>query len=267
METLPGEHSMQTDAGEEAITVFGPEADDVNLPPAPPGFSGFSGDEQEAYTISVSNASGYLCHITMECHFTVPPHVIFRIFTNPDNSHLFRDIKRIVNRKVLYEDEHKKIVEVEQTGAGEFKVLWMRNDFTTFLKVTEDSSDPSHLRMHFHMIKSDLLSRFEGTWVLQPEMDGNGVVCGTRAVLEQDVLPRGVPSFFKHLPLLGGLLRSISVRASKRMVEDIQDIVKQVQGGKSLDEVLQAGPDSASLHVAPLAAHPLVLSTGESDEE
>lgn len=48
----------------------------------------------------VSNASGYLCHIHVDCNFDVPPEIIFDIFCHPDNAGAFRDIKHVGYRKV-----------------------------------------------------------------------------------------------------------------------------------------------------------------------
>jgi hypothetical protein len=38
----------------------------------------------------------------------------------------------------------------------------------------------------------------------------------------------GVPSFFARLPVLGGLLRQVSLGTIKRLVEDLLYIVKKV---------------------------------------
>jgi hypothetical protein len=51
-------------------------------------------------------------------------------------------------------------------------------------------------------------------------------------VLEQDILPRGVPPFFQHLPLLGGLLRRVSLNAIQRLVEDITHLIDEVRVGR-----------------------------------
>lgn len=37
-----------------------------------------------------------------------------------------------------------------------------------------------------------------------------------------------MPSFFAHLPVLGGLLRRVSLNAIQRLVEDILNIVNKV---------------------------------------
>lgn len=39
----------------------------------------------------------------------------------------------------------------------------------------------------------------------------------------------GVPSFFARLPVLGGLLRQVSLGTIKRLVEDLLYIVKKVR--------------------------------------
>ena len=42
--------------------------------------------------------------------------------------------------------------------------------------------------------------------------------------------PAGVPTFMSRLPVLGGLLRSTSVKAIQRLVEDIEMVVDRVGG-------------------------------------
>jgi hypothetical protein len=76
----------------------------------------------------------------------------------------------------------------------------------------------------------DILGRFQGDWHLYPVRNSKGEVVGTRGVLEQDILPKGVPPFFAHMPVLGGLLRRVSLNAISRLVEDITLIVDRVRG-------------------------------------
>eukprot|EP00879_Flechtneria_rotunda_P003809 GHRR01004049.1.p1 GENE.GHRR01004049.1~~GHRR01004049.1.p1 ORF type:complete len:236 (+),score=92.73 GHRR01004049.1:805-1512(+) len=64
---------------------------------------------------------------------------------------------------------------------------------------------------------------------------------GCHAVLNQDVLPKGCPSFLAHMPVLGGMLRRISLSTISRLVEDILNIVNKYTAAKgklSLDEVM-----------------------------
>ncbi|KAF6266258.1 hypothetical protein COO60DRAFT_444350 [Scenedesmus sp. NREL 46B-D3] len=200
------------------------------LPDMPQSQEGTSTATGKGYTASVSNAAGYLCHIQLECKFDVPPEVIFEIFCHPDNAGAFRDIKCVGYRKVKQQQPGFKVVEVEQ--CGELRVLWIHRVFKTYLDVTEDARDAECLKTEFTLLRSDLLSRFHGGWELRPIKDASGRVTGCHAVLSQDVLPKGVPTFFAHLPVLGGLLRRVSLGTIQRLMEDILYIVKKYTSGK-----------------------------------
>ncbi|CAK0785742.1 hypothetical protein CVIRNUC_008953 [Coccomyxa viridis] len=221
-----------------------------HLPKAPNHIAGESIDRDESgrYDIKVSNASGYLCHIHLESTYDCPPQTIFRIFTNPDNTGVFRDVKKRGKRRVLELDPAgRKIVEVEQIG--EAKVLWKRREFTTLLKVDEDERDPNNLITAFSLIRSDILSRFNGSWSLQPILNEEEThVVGTRAVLDQDILPAGAPAFLAHVPILGGALRGICVRAVKRLVEDLNKALDRIRSGEPIESVLTP-PQPVQSHV------------------
>lgn len=214
----------------------------------------------EGATIQVSNAKGYLCHIFCETVFPCPPSTIFAILTNPDNAAVFRDLKATGYRKVIQEQESYREVEVEQKG--EIKMMWKRHQFSTFLTVTEDGRDPSALLTSFTLIKSDILSRFQGTWKLMPVSSD----CSkTRAILEQDVLPAGVPEIIKRMPVISNILKGICERAVKRLLEDVEAVIKKINEGVPLEAVLKPnGPPVASS--PELAAHPLEFSE-ESDND
>ncbi|KAK9918761.1 hypothetical protein WJX75_006665 [Coccomyxa subellipsoidea] len=218
------------------------------LPEDQPGLSGESIEKGKGdrYVINVSNAKGYLCHIHMESKYDCPPEMLFAIFTNPDNTGVFRDIKKRGKRKVLELDPAgRKIVEVEQIG--EAKVLFKMREFTTLLKVDEDARNPEELRTGFTLIRSDILSRFNGCWSMSPIRNAEGTeVVGTAATLEQDILPAGAPAFLKHVPLLGNALRGICVRAVKRMVEDLDNVLEKVRSGTPLDDILKPAQPVAS---------------------
>ena len=85
-------------------------------PAAPPPLDG-SPDlhiATSSYRLSVSNAAGYLCRITCEATFPVPPATLFRVLTNERNTGVFRDIKDVASRTVLSEGGGVRVVEVEQ---------------------------------------------------------------------------------------------------------------------------------------------------------
>ncbi|KAK9815834.1 hypothetical protein WJX72_010497 [[Myrmecia] bisecta] len=225
--------------------------------------AGETREQKENYAITVSNASGYLCHIHMECTFQCLPEVVYAIFTNPDNTGVFRDIKQCGSRKVLEEVTEgagvRRKVEVEQIG--EARVMWMKTDFSTLLRVTEDSTQPDVWTTSFELIKSAVLSRFAGSWVIHPVCDASGTkVVSCRSILDQDILPKGVPSFLAHVPVLGSVLRAICVRAVLRMIEDINQVIDKVRAGVPLEKALHPSP-------ADMKAAEAVQKKGEEAEK
>ncbi|KAK9826878.1 hypothetical protein WJX81_002946 [Elliptochloris bilobata] len=171
----------------------------------------------------------------MEALYCCSAETLFAVLSNPDNTGVFRDIKRVSSRRVLELDPSgRKVIEIEQVG--ESRILWRRQEFVTLLTVVEDSRDSERLTTSFELVQSDILARFNGKWTLTPLRE-NGEVTGCSAVLDQDLLPKGIPSFLKHVPVLGDVLRNISVRAVKRLVEDIDGVLEQLRAGRTWDQV------------------------------
>ena len=52
------------------------------LPPNGESLAGESSDQKENYSLLVSNADGYLCHLQATCHFPVTPATVYAIFIN-----------------------------------------------------------------------------------------------------------------------------------------------------------------------------------------
>ncbi|GAX85838.1 hypothetical protein CEUSTIGMA_g13253.t1 [Chlamydomonas eustigma] len=183
------------------------------------------------YDLNVSNGNGYLSHIHIESVWNVSPSILFYIFTFPSNAALFRDIKAVENREVITSTRGLKVVMVDQIG--ELRVLGIVRTFRTTLRVTEDERDSEGvLRITFELLKSDVLSKFNGKWALYPIKDPKtGEITGCRGVLEQDVLPAGVPLWFQRLPVVSGILRGISAGAITRLMEDINVAVSKVEAG------------------------------------
>jgi hypothetical protein len=226
-------------------TTGGMSSEILPLPEPKKDISGTSRANHKNFTAHVSNQSGYLCRVHVEAQHDVPPQDIYDIFTYPDNSAIFRDVKRIDERQVLYDEAGKR--KVKMTQVSEVKLMWMKHEIKTSMDVTEDHSDPDNLKIHFDMIRSDALSRFQGEWNIQPIRDQNGNVLGSSFVFEQDVLPKGVPPFLRRMPVLGGMLRGITLRTVTRLMEDLNSFLgKQVKkSGKParqvLDEVCGSG--------------------------
>lgn len=210
----------------------------VSLPPPPANFAGTTQHRDKKTSIEVSNKQGYLCRISLKAEFDAAPEVLFSIFTYPDNSAIFRDIEGVKSRKVLVDKPGYKEVEVEQIGR--LKVLWISRMYSTWLKVTEDSRNPEELLVNFDLLQSDVLSRFHGKWVLKPVRDATtGLVVATDSYLEQDVMPKGMPVFLKHVPVLGNVLRSISCKTIQRIVEDVWAVLRKLKkSNKSVHDVM-----------------------------
>lgn len=78
--------------------------------------------------------------------------------------------------------------QIEQVG--ESRILWRTQEFATLLNVIEDSRDAEHITTSFELIQSDILGKFNGLWTITP-LHEDGEVVGCRAVLNQDLLPKG----------------------------------------------------------------------------
>ena len=55
----------------------------AEFPEAPEGVAGHSVSSSGKTSINVSNAHGYLCHISTEGRYDCPPALIYALFTNP----------------------------------------------------------------------------------------------------------------------------------------------------------------------------------------
>ena len=60
-----------------------PQSENGDLPPVPAGLAGTSAAQKDHYTLSVSNAAGYLCHIHLEAHYDCSPETLFGVLSNP----------------------------------------------------------------------------------------------------------------------------------------------------------------------------------------
>ena len=79
--------------------------------------------------------------------------------------------------------------QIEQVG--ESRILWHKQEFATLLNVIEDTRDAEHMTTSFELIQSDILGKFNGRWTLTP-LHEDGEVVGCCAVLDQDLLPKGL---------------------------------------------------------------------------
>ena len=56
----------------------------------------------------------------------------------------------------------------------------------------------------------------------------------------------GVPQFMKNMPVISGILKGICERAVKRLLEDVENVIKKINEGVPLDTILKpAGRSTA----------------------
>eukprot|EP01024_Parvocaulis_polyphysoides_P062429 TRINITY_DN7138_c0_g2_i1.p1 TRINITY_DN7138_c0_g2~~TRINITY_DN7138_c0_g2_i1.p1 ORF type:complete len:391 (+),score=65.27 TRINITY_DN7138_c0_g2_i1:77-1174(+) len=151
------------------------------------------------------------------------PMQTFRVFTNPDNSKVFRDVESIVSRKVLQSDSDVKVVEVKQRAR--WRILFFQGFMVSHLIVKEE---PRKGKINFRLAQPGLMKKWEGEWRLVN--DGKN---GTKVSLHLEVSPSFVP------PFLTGLLRALTSGSTKRFIQDVQKVDRLFQqGGRTLDEIL-----------------------------
>ena len=84
--------------------------------------------------IRVMDYEGFLCRITMDADFRLTPTQLMTVFSNPDNTGVFRDIYAVPYREVVEDDgEGRQKVIVEQVSG--FKFLVVPITFSTHLNV------------------------------------------------------------------------------------------------------------------------------------
>ena len=101
--------------------------------------------------------------------------------------------------------------------------------------MTEDASDPARLVSAFRLLRSGVLSAFDGEWVLTPAA---GDAATTTCLLTQDVTPRGVPPWLRRVPVVGGAVKGACARAVERVLADLARVADAVAAGEGVEEVL-----------------------------
>ena len=100
----------------------------------------------------MTNASGYLCHISVVLELDLPPAALFRVFTHEDNAGAFRDIVRLGYRRVVASAPNHQTVRVEQVGR--LRIAWLTREFSNHIIVEEDARDAERLVTTFTLVRS-----------------------------------------------------------------------------------------------------------------
>jgi len=92
---------------------------------------------RESEVIKVYDKEDYLCRITLDVDFQLTPSEMMGIFSNPDNTGVFRDIYAVPFRKVVEDDgAGRQKIMVEQVSG--FKFLVVPITFSTHLNVEKN---------------------------------------------------------------------------------------------------------------------------------
>lgn len=196
---------------------------------------------EPAPKIEVTVPKGSLCHLDATAQVGLPPDAVFDIVIDPENKNVFKNIKEVKYRKILEDEGHRQLVEVEQAAIWRF--LWWSGTISVRVFVEQDRRNHT---MKFHLAKEGFMKKFEGSWRLEPLFvdqeacviskpttleeyescsHGKGRVASL-IKLEQLVQPALVPP-----PPISWYVRGITARTTEMMVEDLQAEVKRIREG------------------------------------
>jgi len=186
-------------------------------------------------TIFVVSASDcHLCRIELEMKLpSLSVDDLFKLFNNPFNADCFRDINDIPHRALMLDlgvGSGGEIVEVIQRSTVKF--LMFHKHFDTLFHCQSDPGAKSPF-MKFFLARPGMLQRFHGEWVVESVESG-----GCVARLTQDVLPAGISPSMARAPFIGKLLIGLSLRAVRRIVEDIRAFENKVKNGENIEDIL-----------------------------
>ncbi|XP_020539220.1 uncharacterized protein LOC105644602 isoform X2 [Jatropha curcas] len=190
--------------------------------------------------IKVSVPKGSLCNLNVKCNVGLPPDAVYNIVIDPDNRRVFKNIKEVISRKVLLDEGHRQVVEVEQ--AAIWKFLWWSGTISVHVLVDQNRKD---LTMKFKQVKTGFMEKFEGCWRVEPVFvdedicypfkpktwaeyhsctRGKGRI-GSKVSLEQLIQPTIVPP-----PPISWYLRGITSRTTEMIVYDLLAEAARIRG-------------------------------------
>ncbi|XP_020226399.1 uncharacterized protein LOC109808015 isoform X1 [Cajanus cajan] len=206
--------------------------------------------------IKVTVPKGSLCNLNVEVDVGLPPDAVYNIVTDPDNRRVFKNIKEVISRKVLVDEGHRQVVDLDQ--AAIWKFLWWSGTISINVLVDQNREDHS---MKFKQPNTGFMKKFEGCWRVEPlfvdeekcypfkpvtKEDYNACTrgkgrIGSRVSLEQILQPAIVPP-----PPISWYLRGITARTSEMLINDLLAETARIRGGyeaeKSTGEDLQGKP-------------------------
>ncbi|XP_024023876.1 uncharacterized protein LOC21410369 [Morus notabilis] len=190
--------------------------------------------------IKVSVPKGSLCNLKVNVNVGLPPDAVFNIVIDPDNKKVFKNIKEVISRKVLVDEGHRQVVELEQ--AALWKFLWWSGTIAVHVLVDQNREDHS---MKFKQVKTGFMKKFEGCWRVEPlfvdeklcfplkpkswseycSCTGGKGRLGSKVSLEQLIQPAIVPP-----PPISWYLRGITTRTTEMLINDLRAEAARIRG-------------------------------------
>ncbi|XP_052204856.1 uncharacterized protein LOC127809800 [Diospyros lotus] len=181
--------------------------------------------------IKVTVPKGSLCNLNVKVNVGLPPDAVYNIVTDPDNKRVFKNIKEVLSRRVLVNEGHRQVVEVEQAALWRF--LWWSGTISVHVLVDQNREDHT---MKFKHVKTGFMERFEGCWKVEPLLADEKlchpiipktledyVACtggkgrlGSKVSLEQIIQPSFVPP-----PPISWYLRGITTKTTEMLINDL----------------------------------------------
>ncbi|KAM0938125.1 putative START-like domain superfamily protein [Dioscorea sansibarensis] len=193
--------------------------------------------------INVTVPKGSLCNLNLRVKVGLPPDAVFNIIIDPENKRVFKNIKEVISRKVLVDEDTRQVVEVEQAALWRF--LWWSGTISVHVYVDQNRRDHT---VKFKQGKSGFMKKFEGCWKIEPlfvdeqlcypdkpetlaEYDvctaGKGRV-GSLLNLQQLIQPAIVPP-----PPISWYLRGITTKTTQMLINDLITEAARLRGGVS----------------------------------
>ncbi|EOA37481.1 hypothetical protein CARUB_v10011627mg [Capsella rubella] len=189
-----------------------------------------------------------ICHVDIVFVLGLPPQAAYDVLTNPDNQPYSRIINRRhellenVSRKVVSDDGSRKTVEAEKA------VAWKFRSWSGTIPITLDFvENRKNLSAVYVKNKMMFMKTFEGSWKVEPIYVVSERLCknvkprsreeykkcsGGQGKIASKVTMNQTfqPSSLLNLPPLSWYIRKITVKITKTLVEDLQDMGAKIRG-------------------------------------
>lgn len=201
--------------------------------------------------IKVTVPKGSLCNLNVKVNVGLPPDAVYNIVTDPENKRVFKNIQKVISRKVLLDEGPRQVVELEQ--AAMWKFLWWSGTISVHVLVDQNREDHS---MNFKQVKTGFMKRFEGCWRVEPLLvdeelchpyrpnnladyvsctKGKGRI-GSKVSLEQLIQPALVPP-----PPISWYVRGITTKTTEMIINDLQAETARIRRSSSTENLRRLG--------------------------